>query len=108
MADISWENIAIMANMDDENCYDKISKAAKEDNQSTEAPSSHCSDDDGNCTSDDDKFIKGLSVKTRKGRAIVSFDLKNVIMRRRLGLIRFFIANQRTLIEAWREPLTKR
>ena len=30
------------------------------------------------------------------------------IMRRRLGLIRFFLANQRTLIEAWREPLTKR
>ena len=30
------------------------------------------------------------------------------IMRRRLGLIRFFIANQRMLIEAWRELLTKR
>eukprot|EP00973_Karenia_brevis_P060005 8349913-Karenia_brevis.AAC.1 len=69
MADISCENIAIMANMDDENCYDRISKAVKEDNQSTEAPSSNCSDD-GNCTSDDDKSIKGLSVKTRKGRAI--------------------------------------
>ena len=30
------------------------------------------------------------------------------IMRRRLGLIRFFLANQQTLAEAWREPMSRK
>ena len=60
--------------MADISSYEKIAHMVKNDNQSTRDPSPAS---DGNSTSDDDKSIKGLSVKTRNGRAIVSFDLKN-------------------------------
>lgn len=47
------------------------------DKQSYQLSTDEPSDTDAVCTSDDDKSIKGLSIKTRKGRAILSFDLEN-------------------------------
>ena len=47
------------------------------DKQSDKLSTGEPSEADGICTSEDDKSIKGLSIRTRKGRAILSFDLEN-------------------------------
>lgn len=48
------------------------------DQLSTGEPSeAEPSDAEAICTTDDEQSIKGLSIRTRKGRAILSFDLEN-------------------------------